>query len=160
MYRLPHLDEGHPGALDGHHTHRLAELQVQDEDLSGIKQQHVVPLGWQVGQLQTVVQRHCLCATGPQRRGRTGKQEEKNLFHCQIIFLTGKWMWKGWAKSLQPNNIFIDKLIHISEIIMPSSLPGFTKDSPFSIFTFTSSWFCMLVFLLLPAVTLNYSELH
>lgn len=30
MYAVPHLDEGHPRALDGHNTHRLAELQVQD----------------------------------------------------------------------------------------------------------------------------------
>lgn len=37
MYAAPHLNEGHPRALDGHHAHRLAELQVQDEDLSGIK---------------------------------------------------------------------------------------------------------------------------
>lgn len=36
IYAVPHLNEGHPGALDSHHTHRLAELQVQDEDLSGI----------------------------------------------------------------------------------------------------------------------------
>lgn len=72
MCTPPHLDEGHPRALDGYDTHSLAELQVQDEDLSGIKQQHVVPLGWQVGQLQTVVQRHRLCTTVPQRRVRTG----------------------------------------------------------------------------------------
>lgn len=72
---MPHLNEGYPGALNGHHTHRLAELQVQDEDLSGIKQQHVVPFGWQVGQLQAVVQCHRLCTTVPQNRGMIGVQE-------------------------------------------------------------------------------------
>lgn len=81
-----HLDEGHSGALDGHHAHRLAELQVQDEDLSGIKQQHVVPLGWQVGQLQTVVQRHCLSATGQQRERRRpwGKKQEKKKINFTV----------------------------------------------------------------------------
>lgn len=58
--QLLYLGEGHPWALDGHHAHRLAQLQVQDEDLSGIQQQHVVPLRRQVGQLETVVQRHRL----------------------------------------------------------------------------------------------------
>lgn len=58
--QVSHLKEGHPGALDGHHPHRLAELQVQDEDLSGVEQQHVVPLRRQVGQLQAVVERHRL----------------------------------------------------------------------------------------------------
>lgn len=72
MYAVPHLNEGHPGALDGYNTHCLAELQVQDEDLSGIKQQHMVPLGWQVGQLQTVVQRHRLRTVLPQSRDRRG----------------------------------------------------------------------------------------
>lgn len=66
--RAAHLNEGHPGALDGHHAHRLAELQVQDEDLSGVKQQHVVPLGRQVGQLQAVVQRHRLGSECKQSR--------------------------------------------------------------------------------------------
>lgn len=63
LHRIPqllYLGEGHPWALDGHHAHRLAQLQVQDEDLSGIQQQHVVPLRRQVGQLETVVQRHRL----------------------------------------------------------------------------------------------------
>lgn len=60
MMQLRYLGEGHPRALDGHHAHRLAQLQVQDEDLSGIQQQHVVPLRRQVGQLETVVQRHRL----------------------------------------------------------------------------------------------------
>lgn len=64
----PHLHEWHPRALNGHHAHCLAELQVQDEDLSGIEQQHVVPLGRQVGQLQTVVQRHHLCTKVTQGR--------------------------------------------------------------------------------------------
>ena len=69
---MPHLNEGHPGALDGHHPHGLAELQVQDEDLSGVEQQHVVPLGRQVGQLQTVVQRHRLRTAAPQEEEDRG----------------------------------------------------------------------------------------
>lgn len=64
MYISPHLNEGHPGALDGNHAHRLAEFQIQDEDLSWIKQQHVVSLGWQVGQLEAVIQRHRLRTNG------------------------------------------------------------------------------------------------
>jgi hypothetical protein len=57
----PHLNEGNPGAFNGNHTHGLAELKVQDEDLSGVEQQHVVPLGGQVGQLQAVcIQGHSL----------------------------------------------------------------------------------------------------
>lgn len=70
------MNEGHPGALDGHHAHCLAELQVQDEDLSGIKQQHVVPLGWQVGQLETVIQRHRLRTNSAtkKRRGKSAYQ--------------------------------------------------------------------------------------
>lgn len=93
-YAAPHLNEGHPGALDGHHAHRLAELQVQNEDLSGIKQQHVVPLGWQVGQLETVVQRHRLRAEGAARTARTGTHPENKRetnFSVQLVSLRKLW---------------------------------------------------------------------
>lgn len=62
-----YLGEGHPRTLDGHHAHRLAELQVQDEDLPRIQQQHVVPLRRQVRQLEAVVQRHRLGSAGSNR---------------------------------------------------------------------------------------------
>lgn len=96
-----YLGEGHPWALDGHHAHRLAELQVQNEDLPRIQQQHVVPLRRQVRQLEAVVQRH--------RLGTAGSNRDEALLVSwlkQIYFLFFCWQLKfsSWILPLVLNS--------------------------------------------------------
>lgn len=74
LLHVHYLNEGHPRAFNSHHSHSLAQLQVQDEDFSGIKQQHVVPFGRQVGQLQTVVECHSLRTTVTQSTNKKTKK--------------------------------------------------------------------------------------
>lgn len=49
-------------ALYCDHAHRLVHLEVQDQDLTGIEQQHVAPFGRQIGQLQAIVEGYELSA--------------------------------------------------------------------------------------------------